>query len=446
MSPMSTGLIQRVPSSSKRRGTNPTNAIRNFVFISFAVLVVARLCIPESVLNIFMNYTIDDRLVGAQSSSLLEKLHPATWGLFLLGGLAIRGMFTTDDQDRRIVISIVIFGSVVVSLLLYAILVGRTTALGYLVDNPLLACVTCFIMMSLSQDKRYALGHMFLMIILINSIIAIGEFAVGQRLFPYRNEEVDVVFRATGLFGHPLATGFINALSVSYVWLTKWSGPRKFATIGLLIAGCLAVGARSGAIITVVAGFGAFLTIKDRRLENKVHLKIMVLIGIVIGLPFLWNAAESFGLFGRFQNAGLFDESAQTRIRIFGVFNYIDWFEFIFGTGVDALTKYATLGLNINVENSIIVYIFQFGAIMTFLFLASVLNVYRTLAYGTEFAVKIGLIVFFMESFASNGLTTKGAGFMLAFLLALCFRRASTGRMAGAVTNGLVSTPIQRIR
>jgi hypothetical protein len=400
----------------------------HFLFFTFASLTIARLCIPDAVLNLFMNYSIDDRVVGGESS-IFEKLHPATWGLFLLAAIAIRGASARFDQERQIFISLAIFGTTVVSMLLYSVVRGQTISLGYLVDNFIVSCAACLIMISFPERWRNTLGHILLLVVLINSVVALGEFAVGEHVVPYRYEQNEYSFRAMALFGHPLALGGINAGTVSFVWLTKWSQIRKFLSVGLLIAGCLAAGARFSSLITLIAGVIPFFVVRHSRRNRDASLKTLVLILVVVGLPLALVAAEGLGLLQRFQSAGLYDESAESRVKIFQIFNYIDLTDLLFGAGLDKLNKYVTLGLNTLVENSFVILIFQFGAILTLVWFTALANVFRALAGGAGIAVKLAILAYILLLF--SGPIGKDASLMLLLLLCLAFRRVGIQQQSG---------------
>jgi hypothetical protein len=397
------------------------DVVLKLFFVCFAALVITRLCVSGYLLNTVMNYSIDDRTVSSQAS-ILAKLHPAAWGLFALAAVLAPKAVSGNKRDWPVILSILIFGSTVIFIALTSYFAGRAISLGYLFDSMILGCAASLIMLAFPDRMRLLLGHIILTVIVLNSIIALGEFATGVRFLPYPYDEL--VFRATALFGHPLSTGGTNATAICFIWLTKWSRFRKFLSAAILVAGCLAVGARAASVMTVGLGLVAFLAVgngRDRVVEDA-QIKAIVLLGILIALPILIIGADSLGLFERFQKAGIYDESAAARIEVFRLFDFIDWREFLFGVGVDTMAKYASLGLKILVENSVIVLIFQFGAILTFLLLASLLNVVRTLAAGAEVPVKLALLYFCSEPFLSSGFASKGLGIMLIFLLALAFR------------------------
>lgn len=393
-----------------------------YLFLVFSILVLLRLFIPDGVLNLFMNYSIDDRLV-ATHSSILEKLHPCTWGIFLLALLSIRGVFDRSNSDRRIARSLVIFAATVVLALLSSVVRGDPISLGYLVDNFILATVAGLIMISFPRTWRYALGHIMLIALTINSLIAISEFALGEHFAPMTREFGDYTFRAAALSGHPLTLGGLNAMCVSYVWLTNWSRLRKFATVGVLVIGCLAAGARFATLTTLAAGLMPFLVMRQS-VRDKGALKILILIIVLIALPLAFVLLQNAGLTGRFQQQGLIDESAESRIRIFQIFDYITTTEFFFGAGRDALAKYATFGLKILVENAVVMFIFQFGAIVAFLLLATMADAFRNLGMRAGLAVQAGFYIYFALLF--TGPVGKGGDTMYLVLLALAFRQVGS--------------------
>ncbi len=389
----------------------------NAYFASFVTFIILRLFISDNVLNLIMDYSTE------QGGNIFFKIHPGSWGLFVLAAIAFPRMHAVSARrDRRILNSLFAMEAIIVVFCVVLLVVGRTTSVGFLIDSMMASICAGCIMVCLPLWQRRIVGRTVLTILVANSVIALAEFIVQMRLLPYPYTEP--TFRATALLNHPLLIGLYNATAVSFIYLVKWSAPRKFVSVVLLIGGTLAAGARTGTIMTALMALVAFLAVGGPRTDasRRIQLKAIVVFIILLLAPLALLFAQAVGLTERFEAYGLFDESALARIRIYEVFDYLQWDQIIWGVNYETWTLYTTRALKLDyVESSLVVFVLTFGAIGAFILVGSILNVFWALSRGTELALKLGLASFLIVASSNNALSSKSPVLMLVFLLALAF-------------------------
>ena len=202
-----------------------------------------------------------------------------------------------------------------------------------------------------------------------------------------------------------------------------------------LLTATLAAGARTASITLPVAVLvGLLASTGSSANEEDRSSKIVLVAAIVALVPAMWLLLELSGLGERFDTLGLADESANARIIIFQVFALSGWKDLVFGAGLETLTRLARVGLKLPyVENSIVVYIFQFGIIGTLFIVAGFLCAFCALWRCSPLQVKTGILGFFVVALSANTLSTKSPDIMLIFVLAIAFGHVSR-EMSGPVT------------
>jgi hypothetical protein len=401
--------------NARSQAADPTRPL----FIVFTVLVLARICIANNLLDMMMSYS-------SEGGNLLEKIHPASWLMLLLAGLvAPRIASLSAPDDRNILHAMVIMMGLLCCAALVPMIGSASSSLGvgYLVDSLLVAAVTACVLLLLPLHHRRKVGQIIITVLVLNSVLALWEFAFKQHFIPSIYEEW--IFRSRGILTHPLSLGLSNAAAICFVFLTDWSAARKFVSIILLIAGTLAAGARTASIASVIAPLVAFFMIGGPPSEAAVRgqIKVLVLLAVVFTSPLAWIVVNLTGLNDRFEMLGLVDASAQTRVVILQVFDFISWRDLIFGAGLQTLNRIALSTLRLpTVENSIVVFIFQFGLVGTACLVSGFLYALYTLARGTSIEVKMALLTFLVVGLSANTFSTKGSEIMMTFVLAVAFR------------------------
>lgn len=389
------------------------------LFIALTVLILARICVANNVLDWVMSYS-------TEGGNLIEKIHPASWLLMALAAIAApRIASLSAPDDRRILHSMVMMMAMLCAAVLVPFIGSASSSLGigYVVDTLLMAAVAVCVLLLLPLHRRRKIGQIILTVLVLNSFLALGEFVLKEHLIPSAHGEW--IFRSKGILGHPLSLGLSNAAAVCFVYLTDWSAVRKFVSIMLLAAGVLAAGARAASAVVIVAPFLTFFLIGGPLSEARARgqIKVIVFLAALFLAPLLWLAIYATGLAERFELLGIADESAETRVIIFQVFDFISWRELVFGTGLETLNRIALTILRLpTIENSIIVFIFQFGLVGTICLIWGFLYALFALARGAPVPVKMALLSFMIVALGANSLSTKTHEIMMTFVLAVAFR------------------------
>jgi hypothetical protein len=357
-----------------------------------------------------MNYS-------TEGGSIIEKIHPASWGLFGLALVLIPSIATIQDgrKIRNAMFSIMV--AIGLAALTPIIATGNISAgVGYLIDTILYSCAASCILLTLERRYQRAFGHFLLTVIIINALIALGEFGLN---YPIWND------RSVALFNHPLELGLYSATAVSFVYLTNWSVGRKALSIIILICATLAAGARAASIGAIIAS-AVVLFVSHGWRRGRWKLKLIYLAGVVALAPVAWLVVNALGLSARWERLGILDESAMARITILQVFDLLPGQELWWGPGLATLNHLATQGLRLDfVENSIVVYVFQFGIVGSLFLIATLSYTFFEIGRNTRGPVKIGLIVFLLVALSNNTLSYKTPALSVIFLLAIAFRSNS---------------------
>src|ERR1700685_508737 len=111
------------------------------------------------------------------------------------------------------------------------------------------------------------------------------------------------------------------------------------------------------------------------------------------------------------------------RIVVFQIFSYLDWSELIWGVGNLTMYKLLSLGLNLDfIENSLIVYVFQFGIVGAIVLVGALLYCLVALGRRAPALLKVTLGAFLLVALTNNTLSSKGPAVLLIFMLAMAFR------------------------
>ncbi len=385
------------------------------LFIAFAVLCLLRVALIPTLLDRVMTYTADE-------GNLVEKIHPTLYGFVAVG---LWGLLTTRIEltawELRVLRHMFAFLGGMALLLLGLAITGRLGSSGYLIDSYLTACCAA-LMILFPPPWRRGIATVLIGYLVAGAVIGIGEFATHIRLLPYAAKEL--TFRPTGLSNHPLEFGLVCAMAVGFVAATDWRPLPRALAMAVLVVGGFAAGARLAAIVGLLSAFLVVLVKvgagqpRRRVLERR----IIAVVAALVTIPILLGGLYAAGALQRFQG-GLIDESALARVDIYGVFRFLSWNEILFGTDVARVRQIALEQFGYAfIESSLVIFVVQFGAIGTALFLGLLANLVRVMLSGARLGVVIGTFAFFVIATSNNGLSTKNAGIFLLFTLILALR------------------------
>lgn len=395
-----------------------------FLFTLFCTLILTRFVVNANVLDSVMKYS-------AEGGSIVEKLHPSTYGLIVLLLTALLCLrVELVDWELRALRSLIAFVAIIISIAAFLGFVGHSGSIGYLVDLYVVACVAGAVMLAFPPAWRETIGATLIIFLAISSCVALGEFALQKRLLPYWATELS--FRPTGLTEHPLQLGLFNATAINLVPLTRWKAASKVGVTIILLLGVFAAGARLASIVAVGSTFLVVVLAEWPSLSSsrRSQLKLALIIGGMLALPILLTMLIQMGLVDRFQQ-GLFDESAMARVSIYRLFDMVSWSEILLGADIGRIRALAFDYLDLDyIESSLVMFIFQFGLFGTLIFLVSLARTFFVLLSGADRRLTLGACAFFVVASSNNALSSKTPIILMIVLLLIAFHGGSRARPA----------------
>jgi hypothetical protein len=406
---------------------DPDAATKTVVAALFGCLIILRFLLTDPLLNLFFPYT-------EEGGTLLVKIHPATYGIIaLLVFSLLRFEIALTASEARIARQFMVLIGVILALSAIQMAVGRSVSMGYLLETYIGGCLTGVMMLTLKPAQRQAIGHMFLIYIAANSVLAILEKAAGQRLMPYPYEELS--FRPTAFTSHPLAIGLMHAGAIVFIFATRWSGLVKAGMVMLVVLGTFAAGARTGAImasIAAVAGL-ALTPMPAADLAGRIRLKAAGFIVLLIAGPALILAAGAAGFLERFEG-GYFDENAKARVDVYQVFDWVSTSDILFGADLTMITNMIFDRLGLLVESSVVILVFQFGLFGAVLFFLTIVWTMVRAGWGREPRNHLAIAAFLATASSNPAMSGKHSLFAMMIILMLAFRRETVDAWGRART------------
>jgi hypothetical protein len=393
----------------------------------FTLTVIAMFTLSGGVLwSLGLNY---NGLTGAMAS----KIHPATYAAIL--------SFVALVLARR---NPAAFGPVAITrhpgalaFLLAALALGLVIVLdgrrgiATIFDTYVLAALVAMVVAELDERARSRLEALLHLMLAANAALAIGEYFLGHRLFPYRFEGTtfDWDTRSTALIGHPLENALITGSYLMILLAGGGSGlPRllRLPAILLQLAALIPFGGRTALLMTM-----AMLAF------TGLNQLLALLRGARMSLPALALAAASLPLvvlaIGAIAAGGFFDliaerfisdgGSARARLQMLDLIGRLSLRDLLMGSQsafVDAARR--SQGLELGIENPLVRLVVYQGAILTGLLMVGLalflIEVGRRLRPGAAMAFVFFLVVAnSFESIANKTLVLAQFVLLLAVLL-----------------------------
>jgi hypothetical protein len=387
--------------------------ISNFIF--YSVLASVTLAF------VFGSYALE--VVGIQyvseGGSFLFKFHFYTYILLMMA--LVLGLSKADFSIRGALGPLftywVFFTVSILWMIVYGWLKSGFAGLAFIVDTLLSPVIIFALVLCLSKNHNARLIIVITIFVFINSSTAILEYLFGDHLFAHTSASGDY-FRSQAWLSHPLN----NALIVSSVApvLLSCRVINPVITFSIVFLALLAFGARSAFMVFLfVSSFALFISIRYSYRSSGATLFQVVTYGVLlIFLPFvLYYLIINFDIGGRvFQNIYI-DSSAQTRLDVFYVFNFLSFHDFLFGVPRDFMDNINYFIGNEVVENFYIAWILGYGLIGAGpLILSFLLFLYRVFKFSNIYS-RLSLISFFLISMTNNALSVKTPA--LLFLLVI---------------------------
>ncbi len=210
-------------------------------------------------------------------------------------------------------------------------------------------------------------------VMLANAGLGLAEFALGERVFPYRldGEAFPTDTRSTALQGHPLVNALVTA---TYILALIAGGGRlrpwqRLARLAVQMGALVTFGGRSAIVAVVLLGgaYGLIATLRVLRTGRVPLLGAAVGLSILTMAPLAVVALAFGGFFDRLAERFVSDGgSANARIEMLALLDRIPLRELMFGpdTGfVETLRRMH--GLEWGIENPVVRMVLYQGVVMT---------------------------------------------------------------------------------
>ncbi len=386
------------------------------VFILFCIGVIPRILLSDGFLNLLYPYT-------TEGGNFVGKIHPGNYLMMFCAGLIYLGPgFRFHADDLAPLRSVIIFLIVVFAISAFNFAQGRTGAAGYILDIYVTTAISMIFILAMPFQWRAFLGNLLVSVLVVNAGLAIIEFGMGRLLIP--PTLVPLEFRPTGFLGAALNAGVVN-LTVAIMLIgmrLHWS--LKLVGVTILVIGIFISGSRTAMLLSTVAIPLAVLVsahVRKSGFSPGVMAVLMAATGIV-AVPLLYFVASEMGVLARFET-GYVDDSAQTRIDVYRVFEFVEWKDILFGANILEIRQIVQRELGIeHIESPIIFFVFDMGLIGAVFFLLVFAGLLIGLARGTHPTIGIGLLFFVTLAATNNTLSSKVPSVFVALVLATCLR------------------------
>jgi hypothetical protein len=289
--------------------------------------------------------------------------------------------------------------------------------MAYVVDTLLMPVFALFLAFNLNDDYRSKLIKLFFICLVINSSVAILEFILHKNFIPRLAPVWD--FRSWAFLSHPLNNALITSC-LMFLVVYNFRIQKKLFFIMFFVIALLSFGGRVGFIL--VALVLCFLSLKEmtRFIFHKTKFSYIDIIFIHLFMIFSFvflAVAFQIGLGARIFGGLEMDGSAQTRLDVFLLFEYITMNELFWGVDKKFyLLVESILGVP-TIENTWIAWLFQFGLVASLPLSSSLIYLLYCLSKGSYY-LKIVTVLFLIVCSANNSLSTKSPALMF-YVLAL---------------------------
>lgn len=382
------------------------------------------------------------------TGSPLTKIHPSSYlvvALFARAAMLSGSPFgyCLHVANRRPAAVLMAF----VSLLLFVTIIARKQpGMAGAIDTFFIPALLVMLMADADEPTLARMETVLHVLMTVNALLALGEFATKTQLFPYRFDGAPLVndTRSTALQGHPLENAFITACYL----LALLSGGRslptglRLALIGLQSAALVTFGGRSAIVVTLFLGAAYIFRIVLRTLRaGRVPLRgaaVGVLLLALVPVAISWLTAMGFfnALLARFvSDSG----SAHARVEMLAFFKAIPLQELIIGPDtalVDSLRR--IYGLEAGIETPLLSLTLYHGAFMMLLTMLALGWLLYEMTRDCERGFWLPMIAFviLINTFESVATKTTLVAKFAVLILCMYRRRPAASQLSYAAGSG----------
>jgi len=366
-----------------------------------------RFLVSNALLNTLYPYT-------AEGGNPFLKIHPGTYLIILVFLSAfirldfVRALF---DQARR---NFFAFLFLIIIGVIAAISVWRFgfSGLAYLIDTWIAAIITAMLLKYVKPDTLTHLSKMILVLIFVNSIMALAEYVTQTHFMPYDTYSFFKFFRASAIFGHPLTNSLITSSMLLLVFAMPWRARTQWILVLTYLSAIMAFGARAAfAVSVIMLAMQQFFSLSGRLLKGRLTISTLTVIpfALLVGVALLYILLFETTLGTRIVDLGLLtDSSANARFKVGTIFKFLEPEQLLWG--LPSAERMIIVGKSLYfsvIENFWVGLVLNFGIILFIPFVVSFLGFLFGLARGKGGAVGFAVVTFLLVASANNSLSAK---------------------------------------
>ncbi len=392
----------RLPARTRGLGEGAQRVVMAFM----VVVLLEMLLLPNPLLTPLTGYA------EPGGGNPLLKIHFYSYTLFLALAYVVAsvGLVRFAAQQVALRPGVVQFAAIVALCATATIWRQGIGGVAYMVDTLLAAPLAVMLALSLDEDRRRRLTTLVIYFVTFNAVIGVIERLAGVH-FIFTELDKFEYFRATALMGHPLENAFVTSSIMFLVVAMPWRPLKKALILSVCMAGILAFGARSSFGVSIALGIAAALYFGARSLlRGEMRLSTLMAAPWIATLALAAGAALTFGtvLGERIVKLAKFDESAQTRVDAFKLFDYLSPSDILYGVDFAEVNFLLTTYKDVQIiENCWINILLMLGAVLFVVFAASLLGFLRSIARGRGAIAAFAILNFIVVASTSNSISTK---------------------------------------
>ncbi len=363
------------------------------------------------------------------SGSAFTKIHPATylivatflWNAVTYGnpvGYAVRGARQLPGSLLLLTAMVALFTHIV-----FRSAPGMAGASDTFLGPPL----AVYLMSDLDERGMRHVEITLHSLMTVNAAMALIEFVINMRFFPYRLDGVAIMndARSSALQGHPLENA---AFTVPYCLALLNGCPSlpkafKLPLVGLQVVALVTFGSRSAVVVSIVL-IGLYLagathrTLRNGRVPTLTAATALILVAL---MPTVIGVLAAGGFFDALTGRFVSDSgSAASRVEMFSMFGDQSFGDLLVGPDFDSITTLRRInGLEWGIENPIIKMLLYQGILITALMTIAVIAFLREIALLCVRGIWLPMLSFviMLNAFESiSGKTTLLTKFAVAVL------------------------------
>src|ERR1041385_5603562 len=313
---------------------------------------------------------------GGISGAIASKIHPATYLAFLTPAFLIivrrnpasffASVVTRQPGTLAFLITILMLAA-------YIVLYGRK-GIATIFDTYLLAVAVALIAAELDARDLVRVEKLIHVLLAANAGLALFEYAIGYRFFPFRFEGVELEWdmRSTGLSGHPLENAQLTSIYIMALLAgggASMPAALRLPAVLLQLAAMVPFGGRTATLLTLAMMTLWFVPRIVHLLRGgRMSLLALAFVAILVPVLALMVGAIATGGFFDVLLVRFVDDSgsAKTRLEMFEIFSQLSTHDILIGANpnmIDSIRR--SFGLELGIENPAVRLLLYQGAIFT---------------------------------------------------------------------------------